>query len=582
MEGPCAVVVPAVVDDEAARANAVNVVEVALPVVEHVEHLVGVHVVGRIGCVVAVDVQFIPRDVAGVGAPGHSAFAFGVGEERAALLRLVDIAVVLCAVLGNQAHNAANLPRFAGGERRVAAPKALDAHYVGGDGCAFFRRVDLHGHRRVGINLFGSFLNENADLERAGVRCGEDKRVVAVVIAGEARVVVAGGHVVGIVEQVGAAEVEAVVAAGVCHGDFYLLISCECHAFLRVGEHVGIVCARCFDNAVGQACACHRGPGRSGERNGVECRGERVVVFRAGSLAHGVISHGAFKAGEDLVAHQHRAACVAHSGGGRAGGIRVHIVEQGNDVVHIYVVHAREFHFGAEVVAAVAEHGFPHDVHRCALISICVVGNECMPIVVLCTAHGRAFARECLHFYAVERHGRGGHVVARAEGHGKDFRAGEEVHGVGAGEVERVVSLYERGCQHVVVERVGVGGRCHFGFAHGFLLRGIEHGVGVGRGGGLLGNGGVGHGDGLRHVVNGDDDKLAFLRRCAHRALLQAAFAGHGLAVGVSRAVNGNGCAVGSHDGIGVGLQVGFGKLPAAAGVFGAVILPKAERYGAV
>ena len=187
---------------------------------------------------------------------------------------------------------------------------------------------------------------------------------------------------------------------------------------------------------------------------------------------------------------------------------------------------------------------------------------------MLCTAHGRAFAREGLHFYAVERHGRGGHVVARAEGHGKDFRAGEEVHGVGAGEVERVVSLYERGCQHVVVERVGVGGRCHFGFAHGFLLRGIEHGVGVGRGGGLLGNGGVGHGDGLRHVVNGDDDKFAFLCRCAHRALLQATLAGHGLAVGVSRAVNGNGRAGGRYDGVGVGLQVGFGKLPAAAGVF--------------
>ena len=494
----------------------------------------------------------------------------------------MDIAVVLCAVLGNQAHNAANLPRFAGGERRVAAPKALDAHYVGGDGCAFFRRVDLHGHRRVGINLFGSFLNENAEFESAGVGSREGEGVVAVLIARITRVVIAGGHVVGSVEEVCAAEIEAVVAAGVSHGDFYLLISCERHAVLDISEYVGIVCARGLDNAVGQAGACHRAPRRSRERNGVERRGERVVVFRACGLAHGVISHGAFKAGEDLVAHQHRAACVAHSGGRRACGIRVHIVEQGNDVVHIHVVHAREFHFGAEVVAAVAEHGFPHDVHRCALISICVVGNECVAVVVLCTAHGRAFARECLHFYAVERHGRGGHVVARAEGHGKDFRAGEEVHGVGAGEVERVVSLYERGCQHVVVERVGVGGRCHFGFAHGFLLRGIEHGVGVGRGGGLLGNGGVGHGDGLCHVVNGDDDKLAFLRRCAHRALLQAAFAGHGLAVGVSRAVNGNGRAGGSYDGIGVGLQVGFGKLPAAAAVFGAVILPKAERYGAV
>ena len=494
----------------------------------------------------------------------------------------MDIAVVLRAVLGNQAHNAANLPGFAGGERRVAAPKALDAHYVSGDGCASLRRVNLHGHRRVGIYLFACFLNEYAEFESAVVGSREGEGVVAVLIARITRVVIAGGHVVGSIEEVCAAEIEAVVAAGVSHGDFYLLISFERHAVLDISEHVGIVCARGLDNAVGQAGACHRAPRRSRERNGVERRGERVVVFRACGLAHGVISHGAFKAGEDLVAHQHRAACVAHSGGRRACGIRVHIVDKGNDVVHVHVVHAREFHFGAEVMAAVAKHGFPQDVHRCALISICVVGNECMPIVVLCTAHGRAFARECLHLDTVERHGRGGHVVARAEGHGKDFRAGEEVHGVGTGEVERVVSLYERGSQHVVVERVGVGGRCHFGFAHGFLLRGIEHGVGVGRGGGLLGNGGVGHGDGLRHVVNGDDDKFAFLRRCAHCALLQAAFAGHGLAVGVSRAVNGNGRAGGRYDGIGVGLQVSFGKLPAAAGVFGAVILPKAERYGAV
>ena len=201
---------------------------------------------------------------------------------------------------------------------------------------------------------------------------------------------------------------------------------------------------------------------------------------------------------------------------------------------------------------------------------------------MLCTAHGCAFTREGFGRNAVERHGRGGHVVARAEGNGKYFCAGEEVHGVGAGKVEGVVSLHERGSQHVVVERVGVGGRSQFGFAHGILLCGIEHGVGVGRGGGLLGNGGVGHGDGLRHVVHGDDDELAVLCRCAHCALLQAAFAGHGLAVGVSRAVNGHGRAGRSHDGVGVGLQIGFGKLPAAAAVFRTVIFPKAERYGAV
>ena len=582
MEGPRAVVVPAVVDDETLRTYAVNIVEVALPVVEHVEHLIGVHVVGRIGSVVAVDVQFIPRDVAGISTPGHCAFAFGVGEERAALLRLVDIAVVLCAVLGNQAHNAANLPGFAGGERRVAAPKALDAHYVSGEGCAFLRRVNLHGHRRVCIYIFACFLNEYAELESAVVGSREGEGVVAVLIARITRVVIAGGHVVGSVEEVCTAEIEAVVAAGVSHGDFYLLISFERHAVLDISEYVGIVCARGLDNAVGQAGACHRAPRSSRERNGVERRGERVVVFRAGSLAHDVISHGAFKAGEDLVAHQHRAACVAHSGGGRAGGLRVYVVDKGNDVVHVYVVRARQFHLGAEVVAAVAEHGFPHDVHRCALISIGVVGNECEAVVVLCTAHGCAFAREGLGSNAVERHGRGGHVVARAEGNSKYFRAGQEVHGVGAGKVECIVSLYERGGQHVVVERVGVGGRSQFGFAHGILLCGIEHGVGVGRGGGLLGNGGVGHGDGLRHVVHGDDDELAVLCRCAHCALLQAAFAGHGLAVAVSRAVNGHGRAGRSHDGVGVGLHVGFGKLPAAAAVFGAVILPKAERYGAV
>ena len=76
VECPSTVVVPTVVDDECSRTFAVLVEEVGLPVIQYVEHLVSVHVFSRIGSIVAVDVQFVPRDVAWESTPGHCTFAF--------------------------------------------------------------------------------------------------------------------------------------------------------------------------------------------------------------------------------------------------------------------------------------------------------------------------------------------------------------------------------------------------------------------------------------------------------------------------------------------------------------------------
>ena len=105
VEGPKTVVVPSVIDDETVGGNPIAVVEVRLPVRNHVNHLVRRHVLSRVSRVVAVDVEFIPRDVGGISTPRHGTFAFAVGKEGATLLCLVDVFFALISVLSDETHD---------------------------------------------------------------------------------------------------------------------------------------------------------------------------------------------------------------------------------------------------------------------------------------------------------------------------------------------------------------------------------------------------------------------------------------------------------------------------------------------
>ena len=81
VEAPGAVFVPAVVPEEGLHLLAILVEEVGLPLLHDILALADSHVGRVVLGVVAVDVELIPRDVAGEGSPGHSTLAFAVGEE---------------------------------------------------------------------------------------------------------------------------------------------------------------------------------------------------------------------------------------------------------------------------------------------------------------------------------------------------------------------------------------------------------------------------------------------------------------------------------------------------------------------
>ena len=233
-------------------------------------------------------------------------------------------------------------------------------------------------------------------------------------------------------------------------------------------------------------------------------------------------------------------------------------------------------------MGAVAEHGVPDDLEGRVLISIGVACNEFFAVEVFGAAHCVGVAHDVLHFQADELHGRGGHVVAAAEGHGEGFGAGLEVHGLRTGEVEGIAHLHEAGGEHVVAECVDVAFLHEGSSAHSVLLGGVDQGAAVDGLVCLYGDADHVHRHGAGHVVHGDGGKLAFGHNDRDVFLLELAFHGEGLAVGVGLAAHGDAHAVGEDEGVDHVLNDHLGEGPLAACVRRAALFPEAERGGAV
>ena len=90
--------------------------------------------------VVAVDVEFIPRDVYRHRSPRHGAFAFAIRQKRAA-----------CLVRGNQAHHSTHLPRLVGREHIASVPIARDGYFA--TLLAFVHAVNAHRSFQSGKNV---------------------------------------------------------------------------------------------------------------------------------------------------------------------------------------------------------------------------------------------------------------------------------------------------------------------------------------------------------------------------------------------------------------------------------------------
>ena len=582
VEGPETVVVPSVVDDEAVGTDAVAVEEVGFPVSEHVEHLVSRHVLSRVSRVVAVDVEFIPRDIGGVGTPRHGTFAFAVGKEGATLLRLVDVFFALASVLSHETHHGRNLPIFAGGKRRVAAPASLDVHEVGVHDHSCFGRVDGSGDFAGGIHALRFLLNEETQGVGAVVGHDDAEGVVLFGSAGVACVIVAGSHVAVGVNQVGAAQVQTVVTALVEHGGFHLLVLLQRQVLDLIVEHVGIAGAGGFGDAGRHVSFGHFHPAGGSQRLLLDRSCLFPLVFVARCAAHGVVAHGVLESGENLVAHQNGTAGVAHHFRCGACGFRVHGVNHWNDVKHVHAGVAGQFHFGAEIVAAVAEHCFPNDVQHAFLIIIGIVCHECFAVEVFSTAHSVFTACEVFEGETLECHGGSGHCETRTDSHGEGFGAGFKVHGFGTAEEESIANLDEGSGEDVVLQREDTIGFRGDGCADCILLSGIDNRIGIDSLLSLHGNVGVGEGHRFGEVVDGEHSKLAFLNRHDDIALLERSIHGAGLAVGVGVSVNGDCHALGENHRVFVGSQIDFGEGPTATGVGAARILPDAKGDRAV
>ena len=159
--------------------------------------------------------------------------------------------------------------------------------------------------------------------------------------------VVAGCHTAVGVEQVGTAQIQAVTAALVGDGSFHLLVLLQHDVLNFIIEHVGVTCACGFGDASGHIGLGHFNPAGGCERLLFERAGFIPLVLFARSTAYGVIAYGIFQTSKNLVAHQHGAARIAHNDGCRASSLCVDVVDHGDDVEHVHVAHALEFHFGA-------------------------------------------------------------------------------------------------------------------------------------------------------------------------------------------------------------------------------------------
>ena len=299
------------------------------------------------------------------------------------------------------------------------------------------------------VNGFGRGVHEIAQAVDAHRGHVERIDVAAVGVAHGAVVIVRGHHVAVEVDGVDAHEVEFVGAAFVGEGEGLRAGLLEGDVTLRHGHLVGRI-------AQGGDAGRHRAGGGDGEVVGrPRVVGEGALV--AFARADGVEAHGRFETGEDLVAQQHGTAGVAHLARRTAGGVHVHLIEHGHDGKEFRVARGREFHFRAQVVTAVAQHGTPK--HR--EVAVLEGGFEGTAGEFLRPLRGRGIGRVDDLAHALKLHFRGAyHRRAVAGTDFKEFGAGVQVELRATAEAEGAVGGDEGGGEQVVAQHIVVGCAC--------------------------------------------------------------------------------------------------------------------------
>ena len=305
-----------------------------------------------------------------------------------------------------------------------------------------------------------------------------------------------------------------------------------------------------------------------------------TLNYRVVGVSHvfyGVECGRSLKTCEYLVVQNHLATCVADGTRLAACCLGVHLVRHRYDAEHIHVVYAGEFHLGAQVVAARAQHGAPYDADLLSVVRVCVVSLQSLACIVLHAADGVRFGSEVYQLHLAECHLACSHAHARAEAHVERLCASHQVHSLRAEEVDSLLGVEEACLKHLVAQCVNVIILPCSCVANLLLLYRVEPCVGVRLAVLELWQVVVGYGDGLCLWVDLYGGELAVLLGRGHVAWQQRSAHSNLIAVVVCLAVDGDACAAN-----GVRVRHHLLQHPCAAVVLLAVVLPQTHGDGLV
>ena len=252
-----------------------------------------------------------------------------------------------------------------------------------------------------------------------------------------------------LVQEHHAVDIETLGTALVGKGCGHLLVSFQFH-LLGVGV-VGLVRTAYLLYAHGHLgdgllcpCRCSHVVGNGG-------RNQIPLILVVACATNSVICGRSLKTCKDLVAHDHLTASVTDGSRLATGLLGIHIVGHGDDVEHIHIAYALQFHLGAQVVASVAQNCTPKNLYLLAFIGITEDRLQSLAGIVLGTTDGIGVGREILLLEALQSHLACCNLLSGTEAHDEEFSTCNQIHGLAAKEVDILIALEETCGQHIVI-----------------------------------------------------------------------------------------------------------------------------------
>ena len=255
-------------------------------------------------------------------------------------------------------------------------------------------------------------------------------------------------------KHIHATDVQSVRSGRICQRNLHLLTLLQCHSrFPVLVNCTWLLPCRLLDTgrnlAVGHVRPC------TGSKCNLGISGsQRVFVLVSCAITHSIVSHGILQTGKNLVGHQHGTACITHNLWSRACCLRVNIVNQRDNVVHLHVTVTRQHHFSTKVMAAVTQHCLPCNTQLGRTVVKLVFSHQGLARKMLGTASCRCICLQVNHLQRLVLHRTGRNHRSRTYAYSEYLRSRHQVHSPRASKEQTVVLCQERSRQHIVVQRM--------------------------------------------------------------------------------------------------------------------------------